>query len=170
MRRITRKITKCNHKSEHQRIVEPEELLPDGSLICEFTIFGNPATKKNHQTAVWTKYGPRILPSKQYITYMKTCQKVCEDAWKNKGKKPIDYGIAIELRIYIKTWQIGDHVGYLQALGDIFQHYGIVKDDKWIYWTSSETHWCGGKDKDNPRVEVKIKRYRHPYETFRDSK
>jgi len=140
------------------------ELLPDNTMLCQFTINGRPATKKTHQTAFVSKGRMIVLPSKQFKAYEKYCKDICESIW---NKDPIDCGVSIHVRIYLDNWCIGDHVGYLQALGDIFEKYKIIADDKFIHWTDDGKHWFGGVDKEHPRVEVTIRRFRHPYEDYR---
>lgn len=155
---------------ESVKLPNKEELSPDNTLLCEFTILGRPATKKTHQTAFISKGRMIVLPSPQYKKYEKLCKKTCEGVWKKLGYEPMDFGVSIAVRVYLNNWSVGDHVGYLQALGDIFEKYGIISNDKFIHWADDGVHWFGGVDKDNPRVEVVIKRFRHPYEVYRSSK
>lgn len=161
---------KAPPKPFEAHIVTDEELVPDGELLCKFTIPGRPATKKTHQQVVWIKGSPRVLPSAQFTTYEKSCKISCEAAWKGDGMLPMDFGIAIKVYVYLNTWSVGDHVGYLQAIGDIIEKYGIIANDKWIHWLGDNTHWFGGVDKDNPRTEIEIYRFRHPYEEYRSAK
>ncbi|MGQ4828152.1 hypothetical protein, partial [Enterococcus faecalis] len=60
--------------------------------------------------------------------------------------------------------------GYMQAIGDILQKWEVIADDSWIAWLSSEEHWLGEVDKENPRIEIKIVRLYHPKEAFRENK
>ena len=150
--------------------------LEDKKLICSFTIFGQPATKKNSSRIIYAGGRPRVIPSKQYMTYEKSCQPSCEEAWKNKGNDPINFGISIRIKVWISRWQIPDHVGILQSLGDILQHWKVISDDKYIHWTdlNYETnlpeHWLQGKDAENPRVEIYIYRFTHPVEAYDENK
>jgi len=130
-------------------------------MIERIVIEGKPATKKNHN--IMAKAGGRsfMLPSKQYAAFEKMAIPQCRAAWGNEP--PIDYGVAISVKIYNDTWRIGDHCGYLQAIGDMLEKAGVVADDKWIAWTF-DGHWLGGVDNDNPRIELTITRMRHPME------
>lgn len=152
------------------RNIEPEELLPDNTELVTFTIPGRPATKKTHQNVVFIKGRPRILPSKQYAAFEKACKESCVKAWKSKGKKPMDFGVGIQMQIYLNNWIVGDHNGYMQAIGDILQKWEIIADDSWIMWLSNDQHWLAGIDKDNPRVEITIVRRKHPKEDYREIK
>jgi hypothetical protein len=125
---------------------------------------------------IYVKGSPRLIPSKLYVKYEKACQGICESIWKLKNNLPINFGVAIRIKVWINSWRIPDHVGILQALGDIFQHWDIVLDDKYIHWTDVDyetgeyAHWFQGVDKISPRVEVFIYRYRHPVEEFEANK
>lgn len=156
-------------KKFQERIISAEELLPEGTEILNFTIPGRPATKKTHQNVVMIKGYPRVLPSKQYVKYEKSCKQICENAWKNLGKIPMDFGIGINMRIILNNWAIGDHTGYCQAIGDILEKWGIIADDKWIHWVSDNQHWLI-IDPLNPRIDIIIYRHKHPYEDYRKDK
>jgi len=147
--------------------VTPEEESADGTLLLKFTIPGRPATKKTHQQVIYVKGSPRVIPSAQYKKYEKHCKTYCQEAWQ---KDPMDFGVSIHVRVFLDTWTIGDHVGYLQAIGDILEEHGVVANDKFIHWSDDGEHWFGGVDKENPRLEVVIRRFRHPYEEYRDGK
>jgi len=150
--------------------VTSDELLPDGTELVKFVIPGRPATKKTHQQVIYVNGSPRVIPSAQYAKYEKLCKEFCEEAWKDKGKQPMDFGVSIHVRIYLDTWSIGDHVGYLQAIGDILEKHKVLANDKFIHWSEDDKHWFGGVDKDEPRCEISIKRFRHPYEEYRKEK
>ena len=153
---------------------------PDRTLICSFVIPGHPATKKNSNQIIWVKTGrrrlPKVIPSSQYTKYEKHCKEYCYNAWKNQKNTPIDFGIAIRIKVWLSAWRLPDHVGILQSLGDIFQKWNIIADDKYIQWTdynfdTKDTDmWLAGVDKENPRVEVFIYRYRHTVEHYDDIK
>jgi len=147
--------------------VTPEENLPDGSLLLKFTIPGRPATKKTHQRIVRLGGFNRILPSIQYEKYEKECKKYCEDVWKKIGKPPMDFGVSVCIKIAVDTWVLGDVTGYQQAIGDILEKHGVIADDMWIHWTDEDTHTMLEPDKVNPRVEITIRRFRHPKENYR---
>jgi len=151
-------------------IVTPEELLSDNTELLRFTIPGRPATKKTHQQVIYVKGSPRVIPSAQFAKYEKLCKDFCTQAWGDKGKAPMDFGVLIEMRIYLDTWSIGDHVGYMQAIGDILEKHKVIANDKFIHWGDDGIHWFGGIDKDEPRCEIVIKRFRHPYEEYRKDK
>lgn len=143
--------------------VMPEEHLFDGELILAFTIPGQPATKKTSQRI----FRRRILPSKAYCAYEVYCEPFCVEAWQSKGKPPINFGVCIKMKVYLKNWIVGDCTGYQQSIADIMQKFMILENDSWIHWDWENEHWFGGVDKDNPRIEITVKRFRHPKEEYR---
>jgi Holliday junction resolvase RusA-like endonuclease len=148
-------------------VVTPEERLPDGALLLQFTIPGRPITKKTHQRVVKRGRFVRILPSEQYERYEKACKPHCEAVWRNLGKEPIDFGVSVCMKVVVDNWTIGDVTGYQQSIGDIIEKHGIIADDMWIHWTDEDTHAILFPDKENPRVEITIRRFRHPKESYR---
>lgn len=148
----------------------------DKELLCHFVVSGQPATKKNSSRIIWVKKFPRVIPSKQFVAYEKQCQPYCEDACNKLHNQIINFGVAIRIKVWIKKWQLPDHVGILQSIGDIFQKYGVVADDKYIHWTDCDfltgqhEHWFMGVDKENPRIEVWMYRFKHPIEDYEASK
>jgi hypothetical protein len=145
------------------------EELPDDTLILSFNIPGRPSTKKTSQRVVRRGGFTRILPSLLYERYEKHCKYYCESIWKDLGYEPIDFGVSIKLKVYLDSWIVGDECGYQQANGDIIQGHGIIKDDMWIHWVDNGTHMIH-YDKENPRIEVEIKRFKHPKEAYRNDK
>jgi len=142
------------------------ELLPDNTLILKFTIPGRPSTKKTSQRVVRRGRYTKILPSLLYEKYENHCQEYCEYFWKKFNLEPMDFGISVNFKVFLDSWIVGDECGYQQANGDIIQKHGIIADDMWIHWTDNGQHMIH-YDKENPRVEVEIKRLRHPKEDFR---
>lgn len=142
----------------------------EGEEILRLVIPGRPTTKKTHQQIIYVKGRPRILPSPQYLAYEKLCKAACLAAWADEGNEPIDFGISILMKVFLPNYQgIGDHNGYMQAIGDILQKWNVIEDDMWIAWDSDGAHWLS-IDPSNPRVEIIICRKRHPLEDCRTSK
>ena len=139
----------------------------DGTLILEFAIPGKAATKKTGQRIIRCGGFPKILPSVAYLEYEKHCEPYCREAM--CGMEPIDYGVALEMTVFLPTFVIGDHVGYAQAIFDILQKHGVVKNDQWLSLVNPADGWIH-IDKENPRVELTIRRQKHPLEDFLLSK
>ena len=89
--------------------------------------------------------------------------------WKKYSLNPIDFGVGIKLKVYLDSWVVGDECGYQQAHGDIIQKHGIIADDMWIHWLDLDSHMIH-YDKENPRIEIVIYRYKHLYEDYCDDK
>lgn len=155
--------------SQNENKQKALEDLADHDLILSFSIPGRPSTKKTSQRVVRRGGFTKILPSLLYEKYEKHCKSYCEDIWKNQDLPPIDCGIGIKLRVYLDSWVVGDECGYQQAHGDIIQAHGIIADDMWIHWLDNNEHMIH-YDKENPRIEVEICRYRHPKEAYRNEK
>ena len=131
-----------------------------------FSIPGRPATKKNSQRIV--KSGGRmfILPSKAFCEYQAHCKALLGDIIKESTQLPINYGISVQMTVFMDNKRIGDHCGYMQAMGDILQHIGVITDDKWITWITPEDSWIF-IDKECPRVELVINRCKHISEDWK---
>lgn len=157
-----------------ERNITTEELLPDGSLIASFVIPSSPATKKNSNQIIKIKGFLKIIPSKRFLDYQKYCKDFLEPIRKNKQLPPIDFGISIKIRVATDKWIVPDYTNICQALGDILQTHCVINDDKWIHWTDGgvtnyipNEHWYIGVDREYPRLEVEIRRFRHPLEYYR---
>ena len=98
------------------------------------------------------------------------------DVWKNQGKDPMKYGVAIKIKVWLSRWILPDHVGILQSIGDILEKWSVIENDKYIHWTDFDPstgqreHWFQGIDKENPRIEILIFRYKHLYEDYTEEK
>lgn len=147
--------------------VTPEEEMPDGTLLLEFVIPGRAATKKTHQRVVRRGRHTRILPSEQYERYEKHCKPFIEAVWRNLDKPAMDFGVSVKLRVFLDNWVVGDEVGFAQSLGDLLEVHGVIANDLWIHWADLGTPMIQEPDKANPRVEIEIRRFRHPKEAYR---
>lgn len=131
-----------------------------------FKILGIPRTKKTSNRVVnigpmcrtCGKRGgfPKVLPSLAYEEWLSAAQgqlNVIKErlvAW--GAVLPIEAPVGIEAHIY-RDRNVGDLSNFLEAIGDMLQAAGIIKDDRQI------EDWDGSrrlKDADNPRVEVFI--------------
>ena len=86
------------------------------------------------------------------------------------------YGVAIKIKVWLSRWILPDHVGILQSIGDILEKWSVIDNDKYIHWTDFDPsngqreHWFQGIDKENPRIEILIFRYKHLYEDYTEEK
>ena len=153
--------------------IEPEELLPDGTLLCKFSIPGKPFPKKTGQRIMSNKGRPFIMQSANYVKYEQHCKQFCEAAWSDLGKKPMNFGISIQLKICHATWQFSDWTNVAQGIADCLEKFGVIANDKLIHWTDESdlnidsNHSFLGVDADNTRVEIEVRRKFHPYEIYR---
>ena len=121
-------------------------------LRMQFTVPGNPRTKKNSQIVV--NHIP--IPSKAYRDYARDTAVW----WKHQAavlQRPIDYPINVQCVYYMQTRRRVDMVNLLEASLDIMVEYGILQDDNCSIVAGHD----GSRvlyDKDNPRVEITITR------------
>ena len=125
-------------------------------IIAIYTIKGNPATKKNSQQIVINKASgrPFIKPSERYEQWQ------IDAAWQLRPvpRKPIDEPIEISCLFYRQNAIRCDLTNLLEAVDDMLVHEGIIQDDDFKHIVSHD----GSRvliDRDNPRVEIIIKRY-----------
>lgn len=132
-----------------------------------------PATKKNHATIIRTRgrHGlPALIPSEQFQVWEKGALDACVAAGlaqryklEKNGKlrvahrwlpwPAVDYPVNCRA-VICRQANIGDAVGYYQAIGDWLQAAGVVVDDKWIVsWDGSRMT----KDAAAPRVEIELR-------------
>lgn len=126
--------------------------------MIKFLLSVKPATKKNHTTNIIGKNGqPLVLPSKQYRAFEKEVVRQVEIHFGNL--EPIDYPVNLKAIFYRDKNYQSDLVGYEQALCDALVKAGLLKDDNHKIVKSMD----GSRvetDKDCPRVEIEIKRYK----------
>ena len=164
-------------ESEIERIKTEEELFDDGVLIAKIVIPSSPATKKNSNRIIKSKGFFKIIPSERFMSYQSFCKPYMNSIRKDKKLAPIDFGISVKIRVATDKWIVPDYTNICQAIGDILQSHEVITNDKWIHWTDGnyinnvpEEHWFIGVDKENPRLEMEIRRFRHPLEDYRNEK
>lgn len=120
-----------------------------------FTILGNPITKKNSQRIIKVKLKNgrcfhKIMPSKAFEKYEKECKQHMP-----KAKEPIGVPVNLKCVYYMKAKRAVDLLNLLEGTADILVDYGVLADDNRDIVYSTD----GSKvlyDKNNPRVEVEI--------------
>lgn len=143
--------------------------------VVSLVLFGAPVTKKNHGVAVpmrskrTGKTFHRLLPSEEFRAWeaeVLTHAPVLKSQLRSAGLElPIDAPVAVKATWYRRA-NVGDFMGYAQALGDVLQAprcdehgkttrkgLGIIEDDKQIQ------HWDGSrmlKDAKKPRIEIEL--------------
>lgn len=132
--------------------------------MYEYLIPCAPVTKKNSQQILVNKKTGRafIQQSKRYIDYEATASYFLRP----KPKEPIDYPVNIKATYYMPTRRRVDTANLNSALHDILVKYGVLADDNRDIIASTDgtrTYY----DKDNPRTEVVITRYKGDYEQWK---
>ena len=133
-----------------------------------FVIHGAPRTKKNSSRVVTipTKGARRCRACGHMPGFRKVLPSEAYEAWEAAALQemllvrqrlrgagidlPILTPVSVTAAIY-RDRNVGDAVGYYQAVGDMLQRAGVLKDDRQI------EDWDGSRrllDPDNPRVEI----------------
>lgn len=120
------------------------------TLPWMITIPGAPRTKKNHGRR--TRSGKQI-PSAAFEAWNKTAQSHLM-LWRMSAGNPGPLAVALNCSAWFyREKNIGDAVGYYQALADALQEARIVVDDILIVsWDGSRMK----KDARSPRIEVTL--------------
>lgn len=108
-----------------------------------------PRTKKNSGQIVTVNGRQVLLPSKDYLEWEKGC--IVSSAY-DRMAPAITFPVNCKATIY-RDRNVGDAVGYYQAIGDCLEKMGIVQNDRLI------VSWDGtrlDKDPSNPRVEIEL--------------
>lgn len=120
----------------------------------KITLLGNPVTKKNHSQIVENGGKRRLIPSQQYRAYEEKC------LWQITAPKRQMLAEPVELTClyYMGTRRKVDLCNLLAATCDILVKAGVLADDNSQIVCSMD----GSRvfyDKENPRVEIEIKRW-----------
>lgn len=114
----------------------------------EFSIMGNPVTKKNHSQVIMRGKYPMVVPSKAYQKFEKNCN----------GQIPrleINEPCNIKAIYYMATRRKVDITNLHSALHDVLVKYGCIADDNCHIVVATDGSRIA-YDKENPRIEVTI--------------
>ena len=128
-------------------------------MIYEFTLFGQPVTKKNSLR----KYKSVVLPSRAFVEY----EKACHLQISRLAIPHITEPLVMTVKYYLHNKRRPDLLGLLQATSDILQdEYKRVGGKRvcvkeWLYTDDALIYGYGdsrivGIDRANPRAEIRI--------------
>ncbi len=118
--------------------------------MTRLTVIGTPVTKKNSSRIVHFGKRPAILPSAQYKLWEAKAVPQLRLCW--SPRLPLEKPVNVAAVIY-RQRAAGDLVNFLQAIADVLEVAGVVKNDRWIVsWNGSRLD----KDAKYPRVELVI--------------
>lgn len=127
-------------------------------MQLSFTIPGAPRTKKNHGKVLWRGKRKLHVPSDAYMAWNAAAQ-LWLARWRS-GRRPDMAPLVLPVRsavncaaLFYRHANMGDAVGFQQAIADALQEAGIVENDRLI------VSWDGSrllKDAANPRIEVTL--------------
>ena len=120
----------------------------------KITILLAPVTKKNSsEIHVNHATGRRfVAPSQRFKDYQEACGYFIANAQPVK-----DYPVNIKCLFYMPTKRRVDLTNLLEAIDDVFVHYGVIEDDDNKHVAAHD----GSRvlyDKENPRTEIFISR------------
>lgn len=118
-----------------------------------FTLRGAPRTKKNHGIISTRGRFPIMLPSKEFSAWNRIVQpQLAAILAKSPLPLPITTPVNVAAHFY-RERNVGDAVGFYQALADALEEGGIVENDRLIIsWNGSRLL----KDAIEPRIVVAI--------------
>jgi Holliday junction resolvase RusA-like endonuclease len=122
--------------------------------ILHLTIHGQPITAKNSQQIVIAGKRPCIVASKAAKAYFKEARQQLSMI----SYKPFDGPIEISAIYYMANARMPDLTNLMAATHDILEKAGVIVNDALI--ESVDGSRRGGIDRDNPRVEITIKKIR----------
>ena len=126
--------------------------------MWNFTIHGNPVTKKNSQQILMNPktHRPFVAPSSQYKKYEKeACKQLLMQAVQHGPAQAIDFPVNIECDFYMQTRRLVDLSNLISCALDVLVSAGVIADDNCSIAVSndgSRVHY----DKENPRTEIRI--------------
>ena len=139
-------------------------------LLAQYVIPLDPRTKKNHMTIAGT--GPKCPKcgkrKKQFVRQGAAHSKYAFDSAQflnPRPKEPIEGEIHIVYILYMQTKRRVDDLNLYASLDDILVHEKILKDDCIKYIRCRD----GSRvlyDKENPRAEIYIYRYKEEEDTW----
>lgn len=116
-----------------------------------FTLYGNPATKKNSQRIITVNGYPKILPSQAYKFYEKKCLKQIHPSLRRRIDSPVN----VQCLYFMPTRRRVDLANLHSAMHDILVRAGVLADDNRNIIAGTD----GSRvfyDRENPRVEIEI--------------
>lgn len=123
-------------------------------MSISFTITGPPRTKKNSEVLNLRGPKPRKMSSKAYQEWNASAQMQIA-LFRARNKQILTWDRQVNCKaLFYRHADVGDAVGFYQALADALQEGGILVNDRQI------VSWDGSrmlKDAENPRVELTIK-------------
>lgn len=118
---------------------------------------GPPRTKKTGQRIVKVGRFSKILPSKAYLDWEKAALlSLAPHIARLRHLLPLAFEMSCAASIY-RDAERGDACNYYQAIADMLQKAGIIRDDVLI------RHWDGSrllKDAIRPRIELTLEEIR----------
>ncbi len=123
--------------------------------MIEFTIWGQPTSKKNSSQITGRSGRGRIIPSKEYLRWLKEAERQMMVAMAGCVGFPITGPVALKVVAYRHTHRKIDLPNIIAAVADMLEAFGVLEDDEQIISLDGSRR-VYGVVKDVARVEIEI--------------
>lgn len=123
--------------------------------MIEFTIWGQPTSKKNSAQLTNTRGRGRILPSKEYTRWLKEADRQFRIIITGATGLPIMGPVSVKVLAYRHTHRKIDLPNIISAVADMLEAFGIIGDDEQIQSLDGSRRFYG-VPKTLARVEITI--------------
>ncbi len=100
--------------------------------MIEFTIWGQPTSKKNSSQITGRSGRGRIIPSKEYLRWLKEADRQMRIAMAGSVGFPITGAVALKVVAYRHTCRKIDLPNIIAAVADMLETFGVLADDSQI--------------------------------------
>lgn len=123
-----------------------------------FSILGDPRTKKNHTRIIRVRGVPRIVQAESHDAWAQSAQLQLQAQWSAQRPRGMGDGLPDDnpknLRALVyRDRAVGDLGNYLAAICDVLERAGVVANDRLIAGFDGSRLLV---DRANPRVEITL--------------
>lgn len=123
--------------------------------MIEFTIWGQPTSKKNSTQITGAAGRGRLLPSKEYLRWLKDADPQVRVFMAGYEGFPITNLVSVKVLAYRATYRKIDLPNIISAVADMLETFGILEDDAQIHSLDGSRVYFGVPPK-HARVSITI--------------
>ncbi len=123
--------------------------------MIEFTIWGQPTSKKNSSQLTGKSGRGRIIPSKEYLRWLREADRQMRIAMAGCVGLPIKEPVALKVLAYRHTHRKIDLPNIIAAVADMLETFGVLEDDEQVFSLDGSRR-VYGVAKELARVEITI--------------
>ncbi len=123
--------------------------------MIEFTIWGQPTSKKNSSQITGRSGRGRIIPSKEYLRWLKEADRQMMVAMAGCVGLPIERPVSLKVLAYRHTHRKIDLPNIISAVADMLEKFGVLADDEQISSLDGSRRFYGVA-KEFARVDITI--------------